>query len=143
MEGTPSIVIYCWFFAGGRVKAKEIVAYRKAGKSKPTSLSSKELSQLSPCEIVKNVLPTPLADKLLEVMVEDVKQWKSGTWWMFGKEYIAPRSSAFFDFRDFGQARLNASYRTINWFETLLYVCQCHVNLSNQCFACHLVIRKK
>lgn len=90
---------------GKKLKTKEIVAHARVGKSKPMPLSSGELSQCSPCEVVKNALPTSLANKLLEVMVEDTKQWIRGTWWMFGKEHIAPRSSAFFEFGDTGQVR--------------------------------------
>lgn len=75
---------------------RDVVAWRRLSHSRVAPLSAAELKASSPCEVVRNVLPERLSDKILKFMVDDKEEWVRGTWWMFGKEHVAPRSSALF-----------------------------------------------
>ncbi|GMH45684.1 hypothetical protein BSKO_13647 [Bryopsis sp. KO-2023] len=81
--------------AGNRVTVAS--ARFGGGQAKAISLSEEELLEHSPCEVIRNALPVSLADSLLENIAEEAKNWIRGTWWMFGKDYVAPRSSAFYE----------------------------------------------
>lgn len=49
------------------------------------ALSDAELAECSPCQLIRNALPTRLANSLLESVLEDTPNLVRGSWWMFGK----------------------------------------------------------
>ena len=59
-----------------------------------------ELRSLTPCEVVRDALPAKLANSLLRTLLLDAATWTRGTWYMGGKEHVAPRSSAYYTLND-------------------------------------------
>ena len=70
----------------------------KAGASSPLDarLSLTELEATGPVSVLENVLPSALASTLLQDLSHAGPDWVRGSWWMFGKQHAAPRTSAFF-----------------------------------------------
>lgn len=60
------------------------------------SLTLIELEDAAPVSIIENVLPSALASTLLGELNEAGPHWVRGSWYLFGKQHAAPRTSAFF-----------------------------------------------
>ncbi len=68
-------------------------------------VSHEELQREVPSEMVQNVLPKNLADRLLRHLIADAPTWHRGQWIMFGKTHAAPRTSCYYSLAD-GQVGL-------------------------------------
>jgi alkylated DNA repair dioxygenase AlkB len=53
-----------------------------------------KLQRIAPATILRNALPTELANDLLQSLMDDCQSWTSCTWTVFGKQHTVPRSSA-------------------------------------------------
>ena len=59
-----------------------------------------QLRSMTPCEVVRNALPAELANTLLRVLLADAANWTRGTWFIGGKEHVAPRTSSYYALQD-------------------------------------------
>ncbi|KAK9815974.1 hypothetical protein WJX74_000986 [Apatococcus lobatus] len=60
------------------------------------TLSLSELEETAPVSVIEDVLPANLASALLQELSHSGPDWVRGSWWMFGKQHAAPRTSAYF-----------------------------------------------
>lgn len=67
-----------------------------ASSRQATPLADDELRSFTPCEVVRDALPLPLANRLLKLLLADCATWTRGSWYMGGKEHAAPRTSAYY-----------------------------------------------
>ena len=51
---------------------------------------------MTPCEVVRDVLPLQLSNSLLKLLLADSATWTRGSWYIGGKEHAAPRTSAYY-----------------------------------------------
>ncbi len=90
---------------------KAVAHFKQRGQAPADkSLSTEELEGLAPLSVDPQVLPPALADMLLRDLSQAGPDWVRGTWWMFGKEHAAPRTSAYFQI---SQADVSAMSSTI------------------------------
>ena len=64
------------------------------------TLTDDNLRSLTPCEVVRVALPAALANQLLKILLADSASWTRGTWYMGGKEHLAPRTSAYYSLQE-------------------------------------------
>ena len=73
-----------------------LASAKLASSRQATPVTDDELRSLTPCEVVRDALPVPLANRLLKLLLADCATWTRGTWYMGGKEHAAPRTSAYY-----------------------------------------------
>ena len=64
------------------------------------TLTDDNLRCVTPCEVVRGALPAALATQLLKILLADSASWTRGTWYMGGKEHLAPRTSAYYSLQE-------------------------------------------
>lgn len=89
-----------WWQAGGPSNQSLASAKLTTNTRQATPLMNDELRSLTPCEVVRDALPAKLANSLLKGLMSDAATWTRGTWYMGGKEHIAPRTSSYYTFHD-------------------------------------------
>ncbi|DBA81837.1 hypothetical protein WJX77_008979 [Trebouxia sp. C0004] len=93
-----------WWQAGRPSKESLASAKLTTNTRQATPLMDDELRSLTPCEVVRDALPAKLANTLLKGLISDAATWTRGTWYMGGKEHIAPRTSSYYTFPDTEEA---------------------------------------
>lgn len=96
-----------------KLQSTENVIIRVKQAGCPTSnrqMTYQQAEQLAPVSVQENSLPLSLANSLLQELNQAGPDWVRGTWWMFGKQHAAPRTSAYFNLPD---AEVQSSFHAL------------------------------